>query len=618
MCGIVGYVGTGNATSVIIKGLSRLEYRGYDSAGIAVHSSEGIRIEKCAGKVADLSIRLDESFNQTSGIGHTRWATHGEPTDRNAHPHASPSGKIAVVHNGIIENYSALKEELSKQGYKFQSDTDTEVLAVLIEAIKSNAGVAIDEAIRLALQEVVGAYALVVIDADVPNTIYVAKKSSPLVIGIGKNESEYYVASDATPIVEYTRDVTYLKDGEMAVLKPGTPLTIRNIHDESEHVPYIDHLELNIETIEKAGYDHFMLKEIFEQPRAIKDSLRGRIKADKGIIRLGGIEEYEQRLATKTKKITIVACGTSYHAGLIGKYWIEKLARIPVEVDMASEYRYRNPILNEEDIIITISQSGETADTLAVIDLAKKRGALCLGITNVVGSSIARATDAGIYTHAGPEMSVASTKAFSTQLCVLFALALRLAHLKGTIGDVEYRSLLNEFSTLPEALERYLTNGAPNDIDPVADTIAKARDVIFLGRGESYPVAMEGALKLKEITYIHADGYAAGEMKHGPIALIDKDVPVIVIAPEDATQEKTLSNMQEMKARKAIVIAVINAPNEEVTKHADHILQVPKSSPLLTPFMTVIPLQLLAYKVALLKGNDVDMPRNLAKSVTVE
>ena len=618
MCGIVGYVGTGNATSVIIKGLSRLEYRGYDSAGIAVHSSEGIRIEKCAGKVADLSIRLDESFNQTSGIGHTRWATHGEPTDRNAHPHASPSGKIAVVHNGIIENYSALKEELSKQGYKFQSDTDTEVLAVLIEAIKSNAGVAIDEAIRLALQEVVGAYALVVIDADVPDTIYVAKKSSPLVIGIGKNESEYYVASDATPIVEYTRDVTYLKDGEMAVLKPGTPLTIRNIHDESEHVPYIDHLELNIETIEKAGYDHFMLKEIFEQPRAIKDSLRGRIKADKGIIRLGGIEEYEQRLATKTKKITIVACGTSYHAGLIGKYWIEKLARIPVEVDMASEYRYRNPILNEEDIIITISQSGETADTLAVIDLAKKRGALCLGITNVVGSSIARATDAGIYTHAGPEMSVASTKAFSTQLCVLFALALRLAHLKGTIGDVEYRSLLNEFSTLPEALERYLTNGAPNDIDPVADTIAKARDVIFLGRGESYPVAMEGALKLKEITYIHADGYAAGEMKHGPIALIDKDVPVIVIAPEDATQEKTLSNMQEMKARKAIVIAVINAPNEEVTKHADHILQVPKSSSLLTPFMTVIPLQLLAYKVALLKGNDVDMPRNLAKSVTVE
>ena len=618
MCGIVGYVGTGNATSVIIKGLSRLEYRGYDSAGIAVHSSEGIRIEKCAGKVADLSIRLDESFNQTSGIGHTRWATHGEPTDRNAHPHASPSGKIAVVHNGIIENYSALKEELSKQGYAFQSDTDTEVLAVLIEAIKSNAGVAIDEAIRLALQEVVGAYALVVIDADVPDTIYVAKKSSPLVIGIGKNESEYYVASDATPIVEYTRDVTYLKDGEMAVLKPGTPLTIRNIHDESEHVPYIDHLELNIETIEKAGYDHFMLKEIFEQPRAIKDSLRGRIKADKGIIRLGGIEEYEQRLATKTKKITIVACGTSYHAGLIGKYWIEKLARIPVEVDMASEYRYRNPILNEEDIIITISQSGETADTLAVIDLAKKRGALCLGITNVVGSSIARATDAGIYTHAGPEMSVASTKAFSTQLCVLFALALRLAHLKGTIGDVEYRSLLNEFSTLPEALERYLTNGAPNDIDPVADTIAKARDVIFLGRGESYPVAMEGALKLKEITYIHADGYAAGEMKHGPIALIDKDVPVIVIAPEDATQEKTLSNMQEMKARKAIVIAVINAPNEEVTKHADHILQVPKSSSLLTPFMTVIPLQLLAYKVALLKGNDVDMPRNLAKSVTVE
>ena len=618
MCGIVGYVGTGNATSVIIKGLSRLEYRGYDSAGIAVHSSEGIRIEKCAGKVADLSVRLDESFNQTSGIGHTRWATHGEPTDRNAHPHASPSGKIAVVHNGIIENYSALKEELSKQGYAFQSDTDTEVLAVLIEAIKSNTGVAIDEAIRLALQEVVGAYALVVIDADVPNTIYVAKKSSPLVIGIGKNESEYYVASDATPIVEYTRDVTYLKDGEMAVLKPGTPLTIRNIHDESEHVPYIDHLELNIETIEKAGYDHFMLKEIFEQPRAIKDSLRGRIKADKGIIRLGGIEEYEQRLATKTKKITIVACGTSYHAGLIGKYWIEKLARIPVEVDMASEYRYRNPILNEEDIIITISQSGETADTLAVIDLAKKRGALCLGITNVVGSSIARATDAGIYTHAGPEMSVASTKAFSTQLCVLFALALRLAHLKGTIGDVEYRSLLNEFSTLPEALERYLTNGAPNDIDPVADTIAKARDVIFLGRGESYPVAMEGALKLKEITYIHADGYAAGEMKHGPIALIDKDVPVIVIAPEDATQEKTLSNMQEMKARKAIVIAVINAPNEEVTKHADHILQVPKSSSLLTPFMTVIPLQLLAYKVALLKGNDVDMPRNLAKSVTVE
>ena len=618
MCGIVGYVGSGNAKEVILKGLSRLEYRGYDSAGIAVVENGKVKVEKCAGKVADLSVRLDDTFNQHIGIGHTRWATHGEPNDRNAHPHLTPSGKIAVVHNGIIENYSQFKEELLKQGYTFKSDTDTEVLAVLIEAIKTNAKVSTEEAIRQALKEVVGAYALVVVDSDEPNTIFVAKKGGPLVIGIGKNESEYLVGSDATPIVEYTRDVVYLKDDEMAVLRPGTKLRLTNIKDATENVPYVDHLELNLEAIEKGGYDHFMIKEIFEQPRAIKDSLRGRVKAKEGIIRLGGIEAYEQRLASKTKKITIIACGTSYHAGLVGKYWIEKLARIPVEVDMASEFRYRNPIMNEEDVVLTISQSGETADTLAAIDLVKDRGALCLGICNVAGSSIARATGAGIYTHAGPEMSVASTKAFSTQLSVLFALALRLAVLKGTIGDVEYRSLLSEFAMLPDMLEKYLNNGASKDVDVVAKEIAKARDVIFLGRGESYPVALEGALKLKEITYIHADGYAAGEMKHGPIALIDEKVPVIVIAPEDELQEKTLSNMQEMKARKAIVIAVVNGKNDQVEKHADFVLTVPKSSPLLAPFMTVVPLQLLSYKVALLLNKDVDKPRNLAKSVTVE
>ncbi|CAN5395396.1 glutamine--fructose-6-phosphate transaminase (isomerizing) [soil metagenome] len=618
MCGIVGYVGPGNAKDVILKGLSRLEYRGYDSAGIAVANNGVVKVEKCAGKVADLSLRLDETFNQTSGIGHTRWATHGEPSNRNAHPHLTPSGKIAIVHNGIIENYTQIKQELTKQGYTFKSDTDTEVLAILIEAIKTNTNVPTDEAIRLALHEVVGAYALVVIDADEPDTIFVAKKGGPLVIGIGKNNAEYLVGSDATPIVEYTREVVYLKDGEMAILKPGKKLTILHTKDASKHRPYVDHLELNIEAIEKAGYDHFMLKEIFEQPRAIKDSLRGRIKAREGIVRLGGIEEFEPRLSTKTKKITIIACGTSYHAAMMGKYWIEKLARIPVEVDMASEFRYRNPIMGENDVVFFISQSGETADTLAAIELVRERGALCLGIVNVAGSSIARATGAGIYTHAGPEMSVASTKAFSTQMCVLFALALRLAVLKGTIGDVEYRSLLSEFAVLPDALDKYLNNGASKDVDAVAATIAKARDVIFLGRGESYPVALEGALKLKEITYIHADGYAAGEMKHGPIALIDKKVPVIVIAPEDELQEKTLSNMQEMKARKAIVIAVINSPNEQVSKHADHVMVVPKTSALLTPFMTVVPLQLLAYKVALLRGCDVDKPRNLAKSVTVE
>jgi len=613
MCGIVGYAGKGNAKDVILKGLSRLEYRGYDSAGIAVQNKGKLLIQKKAGKVAELTEHLDKSFDQHIGIGHTRWATHGEPSDRNAHPHASNSGEIAVVHNGIIENYAQLKAELMKQNYEFHSDTDTEVMAVPIEAIKQNAKVSTEEAIRLALNEVVGAYALAVVDSKTPDTIFVAKKSSPLVIGIGKDA--YYIASDATPIVEYTRDVTYLQDGEMAILKPGHKLVIRGIEDASEHVPYIDHLELNVEAIEKAGYDHFMLKEINEQSRAIKDSLRGRVRADEGLVKLGGIEEYEQRIVN-AKKITLVACGTSYHAALIGKYWIEKMARIHVDVDIASEYRYRNPILNEDDVMIAISQSGETADTLAAIDMAKERGALTLGICNVVGSSIARATDAGVYTHAGPEMSVASTKAFTTQLSVLFALALRLAYLRNNMGALEYRSLLTEFSALPAAVEAYMQE--QGDLSAVVKEIAKARDVIYIGRAESYPVALEGALKMKEITYIHAEGYAAGELKHGPIALIDEKVPVVVIAPDDELQEKTVSNMQEVKARKGKVIVVLSKANELVEKHADHIIMVPKTHHLLSPFMTVIPLQLLAYEVALKKGCDVDKPRNLAKSVTVE
>jgi glucosamine--fructose-6-phosphate aminotransferase (isomerizing) len=615
MCGIVGYVGKANAKDIIIKGLSRLEYRGYDSAGIAVTNNGKVLVQKCAGKVADLSLRLDASFDQNSGIGHTRWATHGEPTDRNAHPHLTPSGKIAIVHNGIIENYTQLKKELLKQGYTFKSDTDTEVLAVLIEAVKTNAKVSTEEAILLALREVVGAYALAVIDADEPDTIFVAKKGGPLVIGITKDG--YFVASDATPIVEYTREVTYLKDEEMAVLKAGNELIIRNINDGSEHVPYIDHLELNVEAIEKNGFDHFMLKEIHEQPQAIRDSLRGRVKSKEGVIMLGGIKEYETRLS-KAKKITIVACGTSFYAGLIGKYWIEKLARIPVEVDVSSEFRYRNPIMSEGDVLFAISQSGETADTLACISLGKERGALCLGICNVVGSSIARETDAGIYTHAGPEMSVASTKAFSTQLSVFFALALRLAELRGTIGNIELRSLITELDSLPDILDNYINNGATKDVEAVAPLIAGAQDVIFLGRGESYPVALEGAIKLKEITYIHSEGFAAGEMKHGPIALIDENVPIIVIAPEDETMEKTLSNMQEMKARKGKIVLITNKANKALKEQVDHILIVPKTSPLLTPFMSVVPLQLLAYKVALLKERDVDKPRNLAKSVTVE
>ncbi|MFA8450219.1 MAG: glutamine--fructose-6-phosphate transaminase (isomerizing) [Bacteroidales bacterium] len=613
MCGIVAYIGPKQAYPILIKGLKRLEYRGYDSAGVALQNG-GIHLYKSKGKVSELEAFVEgKDLHGNAGIAHTRWATHGEPNHTNAHPHYSPSGDLAIIHNGIIENYASLKEELVSRGYKFKSDTDTEVLIHLIEDIKQNENVSLEEAVRIALNQVIGAYAIVILSKDESKKMIAARKGSPLVIGLG--EDDYYVASDATPIVEYTKNVVYLDDEEFAVIVPGEELKIRTIRNQVK-TPYIQKLEMNLNALEKGGYDHFMLKEIYEQPRSIHDSMRGRLNADKGIVSLGGIIDYEQKLAN-ARRILIVACGTSWHAGLVGEYLFEDLARIPVEVEYASEFRYRNPVINEDDVVIAISQSGETADTLAAIDLAKSKGATILGICNVVGSSIARATDAGSYTHAGPEIGVASTKAFTAQVTILTLMALRVAQIRGTVPKSRFHQILHELEQIPEKVERTLEVNK-SVVSEISAKFKDASNFLYLGRGYNFPVALEGALKLKEISYIHAEGYPAAEMKHGPIALIDENMPVAFIATNKGTYEKVISNIQEVKARKGIVIAIVTEGDHTVKKMADHIIEIPETEEMLYPLLATIPLQKLSYHIAVMRGCNVDQPRNLAKSVTVE
>jgi len=612
MCGIVAYLGEKQAYPILIKGLQRLEYRGYDSAGVALLNG-GITIHKTKGKVSELQEYIeDKNTEATVGIGHTRWATHGEPNQINAHPHFSYKHSLAIIHNGIIENYATLKEELINRGYEFESDTDTEVLINLIEDIKNKEEIDLEEAVRIALNQVIGAYAIVIISKDKPDELIAARKGSPMVIGIG--DGEFYVASDATPIIEYTRNVVYLEDEEVACLKKGAALQIKTIKNQ-EKTPYIQELEWNLSQLEKEGYEHFMHKEIYEQPRSILDSMRGRLNAEKGIVSLGGIIDYEQKLV-KAKRIIIIACGTSWHAGLVGEYLFEDLARIPVEVEYASEFRYRNPIINENDVIIAISQSGETADTLAAIELAKEKGATILGICNVVGSSIPRASHAGSYTHAGPEIGVASTKAFTAQVTVLTLMALRLAQIKGTIPKSRFMQILAEMETIPSKVERILKQSGK--IKEIANKFMDVSNFLYLGRGYNFPVALEGALKLKEISYIHAEGYPAAEMKHGPIALIDEHMPVVFIAPKRGIYDKVVSNIQEVKARKGVVIAIVNEGDTVVKGIADYTIEIPETEEMFMPILASIPLQKLAYHIAVLRGCNVDQPRNLAKSVTVE
>ena len=613
MCGIVAYIGSRDVYPILIKGLQRLEYRGYDSAGIAILNGD-LKVYKKAGKVSDLhTFAKDQDTKGHIGMGHTRWATHGEPNDRNAHPHYSQNSRFAMIHNGIIENYSSIKTELEKRGHEFRSDTDTEVLVHLIEDIYENAQVSLDEAVRLALGEVIGAYAIVILSKEHPNELICARKGSPIVVGVGKEKGEYFVASDATPIIEYTNNVIYLNDGEMALVRDGE-LTVKTIENQVK-TPYIQELEMKLEQLEKGGYEHFMLKEIYEQPRSIWDSMRGRIDASKGFLRMGGISEYENKFAN-AKRILIIGCGTSWHAGLVAEYLFEEFARIPVEVEYASEFRYRNPVITEDDIVIPISQSGETADTLAAIELAKAKGALIFGVCNVVGASIPRATHAGAYTHAGPEIGVASTKAFTAQVTVLTLMALQIARHRGTITDSRYHQLLNELEALPAKVEKALeTNALTIEI---AKQFKDARNFLYLGRGYGFPVALEGALKLKEISYIHAEGYPAAEMKHGPIALIDEEMPVVVIANKNDTYEKVVSNIQEVKARKGKIIAIVTEGDTTVKKMADYVIEIPETDDALVPIVSVVPLQLLSYHIAVMRGCNVDQPRNLAKSVTVE
>jgi glucosamine--fructose-6-phosphate aminotransferase (isomerizing) len=611
MCGIVAYVGHRQAQEVIIKGLKRLEYRGYDSAGIALLNG-GLNVYKKKGKVSELEEYLKgKNLDSTIGIGHTRWATHGEPNDKNAHPHYSASGKLAIIHNGIIENYNALKQELIRKGHKFFSDTDTEVFIHFIEDIKDNEKCSLDEAVRLALTKVVGAYAIVIMSLEDPNLLVAARKGSPLVVGIGKDE--FFLASDATPIVEYTNEVVYLNDQEIAVIKDGN-LSITNTAN-LPLTPYIQTVDLELEAIEKGGFEHFMLKEIFEQPKSIRDCMRGRLDSSSGRLILGGLREYVNKLVN-ADRILIVACGTSWHAGLVAEYFFEEFCRIPVEVEYASEFRYRNPVIREGDVVIAISQSGETADTLAAIELAKAKGAIIFGVCNVVGSSIARATHAGAYTHAGPEIGVASTKAFTAQLTVLSMIALIVAQKKGTITEQKLHELLVEMENLPSKVETALKLN--DQIKEIAETFKDARNFIYLGRGYNFPVALEGALKLKEISYIHAEGYPAAEMKHGPIALIDDEMPVAFIATRDSSYEKVVSNIQEVKARKGRVIAIVTEGDDQIPKMAEFTIEVPAVHEALMPLVSVIPLQLLSYHIAVLRGCNVDQPRNLAKSVTVE
>ncbi len=613
MCGIVGYIGNKQAYPILMKGLQRLEYRGYDSAGIALLDNAEMNVYKCKGKVIDLhNFATDKNKNGTIGIGHTRWATHGVPNDVNAHPHYSGSKNLVMIHNGIIENYGPLKEELKKRGHKFLSDTDTEVLIHLIEDIQEKEQVRVGEAVRIALNQVVGAYAIVILAKDNPNELIAAKKGSPMVIGIGTDE--FFIASDATPIVEYTKNVVYLEDEEIAFIERGKELKIKTIKNKAK-TPYVQELELQLEALEKGGYDHFMLKEIYEQPRSIKDSMRGRLSSAEGVVNLGGITEYEQKFLN-AKRIIFVACGTSWHAGLVGEYLFEDLARIPVEVEYASEFRYRNPIVYEDDVVIAISQSGETADTLAAIELAKSKGATIIGICNVVGSSIARATHAGSYTHAGPEIGVASTKAFTAQVTVLTLMALRIAYRKGTISASRFHELLSELEAIPAKVEKVLETN--KNIQKIAEIYKDSRNALYLGRGYSFPVALEGALKLKEISYIHAEGYPAAEMKHGPIALIDEEMPVFVIATKGTSYEKVVSNIQEVKARKGKIIAIVTEGDTQVKEMADYTIEIPETDEILVPLVSVVPLQLLSYHIAVMRGCNVDQPRNLAKSVTVE
>jgi len=614
MCGIVAYLGDKQAYPILIKGLKRLEYRGYDSAGVALIDNHVLNLYKKRGKVAELEkFTNSKNVKGNVGIGHTRWATHGAPNDENAHPHYSGSKNLAIIHNGIIENYASLKAELVKRGHIFTSETDTEVLIHLIEDIQNKTHVDLVEAVRIALNEAIGAYAIVIVSKDNPDIMIATKKSSPLVIGIGDN-FEYFVASDATPIVEYTKNVVYLNDEEIAIMHRGNELRLMDIK-KHEKTPYIQELEVYLEAIEKDGFDHFMLKEIYEQPLSIKNSMRGRIDLDKGIVSLGGIRDYEQKIIN-AQRIIIVACGTSWHAGLVGEYLFEDLARIPVEVEYASEFRYRNPIIHENDIVIAISQSGETADTLAAIQLAKEKGATILGICNVVGSTISRATDAGSYTHAGPEIGVASTKAFTAQVTVLSLMALSIAHKKGSISESEFRQLLVELESIPEKIETLLKSD--DKIEKIADIFKGVSNFLYLGRGYNFPVALEGALKLKEISYIHAEGYPAAEMKHGPIALIDEEMPVVVIATKKGNYEKVVSNIEEVKARNGKIIAIVTKGDVDVRQIADYVIEIPEVEDALSPLLTSIPLQLLSYHIAVMRGCNVDQPRNLAKSVTVE
>jgi len=614
MCGITGYIGYRDAYPIIINGLQRLEYRGYDSAGLVLYDGNQINLAKTKGKVSDLIERVINKEGQL-GIGHTRWATHGVPNDVNSHPHTSQSGNLVIVHNGIIENYDTIKKELVNRGYTFHSDTDTEVLINLIEEVQQKNDVKLGKAVQIALNEVVGAYAIAVFDKRKPDEIVVARLGSPIAIGVGKEKKEFFIASDASPFIEYTKDAIYLDDEEMAIIRVGKEVKIRKIHDDSLVDANIQELQMNLEQIEKGGYEHFMLKEIYEQPRAIKDTYRGRLLRDEAIIKMAGVEDNMKKFLN-ADRIIIVACGTSWHAGLVAEYIFEEFSRIPVEVEYASEFRYRNPIITEKDVLIAISQSGETADTLAAIKLAKEKGAFVFGVCNVVGSSIARETHAGAYTHAGPEIGVASTKAFTTQITVLSLIALRLARAKGTMSSSVFRMYLQELELIPRKVEQALKVDA--HVKEIAKEYLLSTNCLYLGRGYNFPVALEGALKLKEISYIHAEGYPAAEMKHGPIALIDDRMPVVVIATSKGHYEKVVSNIQEIKSRSGKIIAVVTEGDTTVRDIADHVIEIPDSEEAFSPLLTTIPLQLLSYHIAVMRNCNVDQPRNLAKSVTVE
>jgi len=615
MCGIVGYIGHRDAKDIIIKGLKRLEYRGYDSAGIALYDGNNVKVTKTKGKVDELESKIIAEKNDkgTIGVGHTRWATHGSPSDINSHPHYSNSGNLVIIHNGIIENYDSIKKELEIKGFTFKSDTDTEVLVNLIEYVQHKGDYMLGKAVQIALNEVVGAYAIAVFDKKKPNEIVAAKLGSPLAIGVGKDE--FFISSDASPFIEYTSNAVYLEDEEMAIIRLHKEPRYRKIKDDSLFDPFVQELKLNLEQIEKGGYEHFMIKEIFEQPDAIEDTYRGRLNVEKGLIKMAGVEDNLDKFLN-AQKITIVACGTSWHAGLVSEYIFENLARIPVEVEYASEFRYRNPVINKHDVVIAISQSGETADTLAAIKLAKQMGAFVFGICNVVGSTISRETNSGAYTHAGPEIGVASTKAFTTQITLMTLIALKLAKLKGTISNSNFNKHLVELEIVPKKIEKALESN--KTIKKIATIYKEAPNFLYLGRGFNFPVALEGALKLKEISYIHAEGYPAAEMKHGPIALIDENMPIVVIATKYGHYEKIVSNIQEIKSRNGKIIAIVSEGDKQVKSIADHVIEVPVSLELISPLLTTIPLQLLSYHIAVLLNKNVDQPRNLAKSVTVE